>query len=127
MPIVSISLNEEILGEIDNARRTLGFSGRSELIRSAVRSFLTESKNIANASGRLNAILLATHDQKAEDIVTKIKHSFDDTIVTHMHSKLENGKCLETFTLLGDAERIDMMFRALQVSRKVDYVKLVMA
>ncbi|MBI4258009.1 MAG: CopG family ribbon-helix-helix protein [Thaumarchaeota archaeon] len=127
MPIISISLNDEILLEIDRTQKTLGFSGRSELIRSAVRSFLAETKNMANISGRMNAILLATHDQSAEDVVTKIKHSFDDAIVTHTHSKLDSGKCLETFTLLGEAERIDKMFRALQVSRKVDYVKLVLA
>ena len=32
MPIVSISLNDEILKQIDNLQKNLGFSGRSDAI-----------------------------------------------------------------------------------------------
>ena len=58
MPIVSISLTEEILREIDNLQKSMGFSGRSDAIRAGIRSFVAEEKQNQNLSGNINAILL---------------------------------------------------------------------
>ena len=124
VPIVSISLNETILADIDSVQKSLGFSGRSELIRSAVRRFLAEEKELDRVTGRISSILFTTHAPNDEEAVTETKHDFDDIIATHIHSKLENGKCLETFILTGEADRVRALFQALQVSKKVDYVKL---
>ena len=44
MPIVSISLNDEILKQIDSLQKNLGFSGRSDAIRAGIRSFVSEEK-----------------------------------------------------------------------------------
>ena len=44
MPIVSISLNQEILSELDKLQKTMGFSGRSEAIRAGIRTFVSEEK-----------------------------------------------------------------------------------
>ena len=41
MPIVSISLTEEILKEIDSLQKNLGFSGRSDAIRAGIRTFVS--------------------------------------------------------------------------------------
>ena len=57
MPIVSISLTEEILKEIDSLQKNLGFSGRSDAIRAGIRSFVAEEKQKEDLSGNVNAIL----------------------------------------------------------------------
>ena len=44
MPIVSISLNDEILSELDRIQKTMGFSGRSEIIRAGIRNLVAEEK-----------------------------------------------------------------------------------
>ena len=44
MTIVSISLNDEILSELDKLQSTMGFSGRSEAIRAGIRTFVSEEK-----------------------------------------------------------------------------------
>ena len=49
MPIVSISLTEEILKEIDNLQKSMGFSGRSDAIRAGIRSFVAEEKQNAKS------------------------------------------------------------------------------
>jgi len=56
MPIVSISLTEEILKEIDNLQKSMGFSGRSDAIRAGTRSLVAEEKQNENLSGNINAI-----------------------------------------------------------------------
>lgn len=124
MAIVSISLNDSILKDIDDLERSLGFTGRSEVMRAAIRHFITEEKAAQSVSGRIDAVLLAMHSQKAEEIIAGMSHKFDDVILTHLHSKAENERCLETFIVAGSAHRIKVMFKSLQASKKVDYVKL---
>jgi CopG family nickel-responsive transcriptional regulator len=127
MPIVSISLNEKMLEEIDRLQKELGFSGRSEVIRAGARMLLADKKEKEKLVGTINSILLLIHDQDAEHIVTKIKHDFEDITNTQIHSHLREGKCMEIFILVGDADRIKEFVKLFQVSGKMDYVKLIIA
>ena len=63
MPIVSISLNDDILSEIDKLQKTMGFSGRSEIIRAGIRNLISEEKQRENLSGNIHAILMVVHDE----------------------------------------------------------------
>ncbi len=127
MVIVSISLNDKILKEIDIIQRELGFSGRSEVIRAGARMLISESKEKEGLTGKINSALLLIHSQEAEDAVTEIKHRFEDITKTQTHSHLKENKCLEIFVLDGDADRIKEMVRLFQTSRKMEYVKLIIA
>lgn len=127
MRIISISLTEELLEEIDRLQKELGFSGRSEVIRAGARMLLADNKEKEKLEGRLNSVLLLIHTQKVEDTVTEIKHEFGDIISTQIHNNLREDKCLEVFILDGDAARIKQLVRLFQTSGKMDYVKLVMA
>ncbi len=106
MPIVSISLNDEILTELDKLQKSMGFSGRSEAIRAGIRSFVSEEKQKSDLSGDLHAILLVVHNDEFDHIVSGITHNFEDLITTHLHSKIEKEKCMELFVIDGDAEKI---------------------
>ena len=125
MPIISISLNDEILSEIDKLQKSMGFSGRSEIIRAGLRILISEEKKRSNLSGLIHAILMVVHDEESEQIVTGIKHNYEDLIGTHLHSKIDGNKCMELFLLRGEAEKIDVMTRDFQTNRKMDHVKLV--
>ena len=125
MPIVSISLTEEILKEIDNLQKNLGFSGRSDAIRAGIRSFVSEEKQKENLSGNVNAILLVVHNDEYDNQVNGIKHSYEDLITTHLHSKIEGDKCMELFMLKGEAETVSTITKDFQINKKMDTVKLV--
>lgn len=126
MTIVSISLNDNILKEIDKIEKELGYSGRSEVIRAGARLLISDFKDRQKISGQINAILLLIHSPEVEDVVSEIKHNFEDVTITQIHSHLRN-KCLEIFILDGDAENIKEMVRLFQTSRKMDHVKLIIA
>jgi len=125
MPIVSISLTEEILKEIDNLQKNLVFSGRSDAIRAGIRSFVSEEKQKENLSGNVNAILLVVHNDEYDNQVNGIKHSYEDLITTHLHSKIEGDKCMELFMLKGEAEAVSTITKDFQINKKMDTVKLV--
>jgi len=125
MPIVSISLTEEILREIDSLQKNLGFSGRSDAIRAGIRSFVSEEKQKENLSGNVNAILLVVHNDEYDNQVNGIKHSYEDLITTHLHSKIEGDKCMELFMLKGEAESVSSITKDFQINKRMDTVKLV--
>ena len=125
MPIVSISLNNEILSELDKIQSTMGFSGRSEAIRAGIRAFVSEEKQKSGLSGNIHAILLVVHNDQFDHIVSGITHNFEYLITTHLHSKIEKEKCMELFVIDGDAEKVSTMTRDFQTNKNMDTVKLV--
>ncbi len=125
MPIISISLNQEILSELDRLQKTMGFSGRSEAIRAGIRTFVSEEKQKLEFTGNIHAILLVVHNDEFDHIVSGIKHNFEDLITTHLHSKIEGEKCMELFVIDGDAEKVSTITRDFQINKNMDTVKLV--
>ena len=125
MPIVSISLNDEILSELDKLQSSMGFSGRSEAIRAGIRAFVSEEKQKADLEGNIHAILLVVHNDEFDHVVSGITHNFEDLITTHLHSKIEKEKCMELFLIDGDAEKVSTMTKDFQINKNMDTVKLV--
>ncbi|MDH3676842.1 MAG: CopG family ribbon-helix-helix protein [Nitrosopumilus sp.] len=125
MPIVSISLNDEILKELDKLQKSMGFSGRSEAIRAGIRTFVSEEKQKSDLSGNIHAILLVVHNDEFDHVVSGITHNFEDLITTHLHSKIEKEKCMELFVIDGDAEKVSSMTKDFQTNKNMDTVKLV--
>ena len=125
MTIVSISLNDEILSELDKLQTTMGFSGRSEAIRAGIRTFVSEEKQNSDLSGNIHAILLVLHNDEYDHVVSGITHNFEDLITTHLHSKIDKQKCMELFVIDGDAEQVTTMTKDFQRNKNMDTVKLV--
>jgi CopG family transcriptional regulator, nickel-responsive regulator len=125
LPIVSISLNESIIQELDKLQKFLGFSGRSEIVRASVRNLLLEEKRIEELSGVLHSVLLVIHNEKSDQEISEIRHGFDKIINTHIHNKIDKDRCLEIFVLYGDAKEIKNITKKFQGNRKMDQVRLV--
>ena len=126
MAIISVSLSETMLGELDRLQKAMGFSGRSEVIRAAIRMLLGEFKE-ESLTGRVRGILLLVHDHEAESLVTNVKHNFLDIIHTQLHNRFQEGKCLELFLLEGDADRVREMTRTFQKNDGIEVTRLVVA
>jgi CopG family nickel-responsive transcriptional regulator len=126
MVIISLSLNETLLQELDKVQKAMGFSGRSEVIRASIRMLLGEFKE-ESVTGRVSGILLLIHDHEAESLVTSVKHNFLDIIHTQLHNLFKEGKCLELFLLEGEADRVREMTRTFQKSDSIEVTRLVVA
>jgi len=72
MPIVSISLTDEILKDLQQLKSSMGFSGKSDAIRACIRSFVAEEKQKNVLSGMIHAILLVVHNDEYDDQVNGI-------------------------------------------------------
>ena len=123
--IVSVSLNDDILEGIDKLQKTLGFTGRSEIVRAGIRNLLAEERMKQDLEGVVNSLLLAVHDEDSDDQVALIRHTFDKIINVHLHNKIDKHRCLEIFSLKGDANDIKEIARRLQANKKMHFVKLI--
>ncbi len=127
MAIVSISLNEEILGTLDKLQKEMGFSGRSEMLRAGLRLLVAENREYAKLSGTVDAILIAMHPDNASRDVSALRHKHEAVIRTQLHQELQDGKCLEIFILKGEAAKISAAARDFKRAKSIELSKLVPA
>ncbi len=125
MPVVSLSLPESMLKDMNELEKSFGFTGRSELVRAAIRMMLDQEKEQSRLSGEVNALVVATHDTEEEAPVTKLKHEFDEIIKIHVHSKLTPTTCVELFFVHGDVERVSAMNKAFRAQDEMKSSKFV--
>lgn len=125
MTIVSVSLNEDILHEMDKLQKALGFSGRSEIIRAGIRVLLSEEKKRQDLIGLLNALFLVIHDEESDEEMNEMRHIYDKLINTHLHSKIDKNRCLEILLLKGEASDIREMTKKFQSNKKIHNVQLI--
>jgi len=125
--IISISLNDRILKEINRVQEEMGFSGRSETIRAGLRMLITDKKEKSKLRGVIDAVLLVIHEDKHSDEVSILRHKYEGLIKTQVHNHLENHKCLEMLVLKGDAEKVKKLAEEFQTNRKIDFVKLIVS
>lgn len=127
VPIISASLTDTTLQELRRIQKTMGFSGRSEAIRAAIRMLAAESKERETLAGQVRGILLLIHEHEAESLVTNVKHTFLDIIHTQLHNRFKEGKCLELFLLEGEADRVREMTGVFQKADNIEFVRLLIA
>ena len=125
MPIVSLSFPDQMIKEIDQIQEAQGFTGRSELVRAAIRLLIEDSKEKDAISGHTNAIIVVTHDESNEAPITKLKHQFEDIVKTHIHNKLSHSNCVELFLLEGEGKKVASMAKEFQKEDKMKSVKLI--
>jgi len=126
MTIVSLSFPEKMLREMDDVQKGSGFTGRSELVRAAIRLLLEDSHEKNALTGDLNGVLVVTHEQNEEAPVTKLKHDNEDIIKMHLHSKTKSSVCVELFLVQGDAKKVVNMAKAFQAEDKMKSSKLIL-
>jgi CopG family nickel-responsive transcriptional regulator len=125
MPIVSLSFPEQMLKDIDEIQKAAGFTGRSELVRAAVRLMQEDFRDKDALSGEISALIVVTHDREKEESVTRLKHQFEDIIKTHVHSKMSISTCVELFLVQGVAKKVVDMSRAFRAQDDMKSTKFI--
>jgi CopG family transcriptional regulator, nickel-responsive regulator len=125
MTIVSLSFPEQMIREMNEIQESQGFTGRSEMVRAAIRLMVEDTKVKNSLRGMISALVVVTHDQEDENPITSLKHQFEGIVKTHLHSKISPGYCVELFLVEGEGARVASMTRAFQREEKMKSVKLV--
>ncbi len=120
MTVVSISLNETLLEKLEEIEEEQGFSGRSEVMRTAIRNFIDDRKELDELEGEASAVMTVNyeHDTGLDT------HRFQDLIKSQLHSHDMEGDCLQVFILEGSLEDIVDMKQSLEAERNVTDVDI---
>ena len=133
MPIISISLPENLLDIVDSLVREYGYMGRSEFIREALREYVTQkhSEKIYGSSGRIYGILIAltNHELKpsVDEKVIETVHSFQPIIRSFYHQLLEDGLCLNIViieALWGEVRSLLKLLRKIRGVEKIWFIPI---
>lgn len=106
MQRVTITIEEELLAEIDEFARTRGYDNRSEVIRDLSRSGLRQAaaERPSGSTGQCVAALVYAYDPEARDLARRLTgefHAHHDLTLATLHVHLDHDSCLEVAVLRG--------------------------
>ncbi|MFH0816072.1 MAG: CopG family ribbon-helix-helix protein [Methanobacteriota archaeon] len=126
--VVSLSLPDSILGDIDRAVADIGYPSRSELVRDAVRSFLRERSEVAALSGHINGILILIYDHGCAARVSEVRHRHMGVFKSFMHADFDEGEdCCEVLMFCGEAAKVKESYDQLKTIVGVKETRLFLA
>ena len=127
MGVVSISMPDELEERIDTFVEEHGYTGRSEIVREAVRNLLSEFEDKRLEDRDLMAIVTVLFDYETTSVEEKmmhLRHDHDELVVSNFHSHVGNHYCMELFVLEGQLEGLSTFvgkIRATKDTVSVDY------
>jgi len=113
MPIVSVSLSESLLEELDEFVENHEYSGRSEAFREGVRGLLSDSTSGMTGSTVSVVAVLFEYGSGAERTLSELRHEHEALLQTNVHSCTDSG-CLECFVVEGPTEQLDAFVTTLR-------------
>jgi CopG family transcriptional regulator, nickel-responsive regulator len=125
MTVISVSLTDKNIEDLDKFQKLLGLAGRSEAIRVCLRSAETEIRERETMKGLIEGILIAVHKAEEGHGLDDARHKYQQNIATQVHSHLKNGKCLDVFLIGGDSSTIREIMADFQKDESIEYIKFV--
>lgn len=121
MAVISISLPDPLLKQLDQAIAREGYSGRSEALRAAVRALVRSSR--APATGRISAVLTLAYPEEAEGSISALLHRSSGLIESMVHTHTPGRRCVTLLVLSGEAGRLQELARSVEGRRDVEHAE----
>lgn len=125
MAVVSVSLPDAMVEQVDHVIGEGGFTGRSEVVRAALRDFLHahDEEAARRANARRSATLTVVYEEGAEREVSEIRHRYGRVVASMMHSHA-GAQCVELYFLAGAGNEVRQFADRLRAARPVLQVHL---
>ncbi len=126
MPVVSVSMPEELIDRLDAFADEHDYTGRSEVLREGSRTLLSEFQNERLEDRPLAGIVSVLYEfgtQNVEQRVTRLRHEHEASIVSNTHTHVADY-CMELFVLEGELEEMSAFvgsIRSIEAIETVDY------
>ena len=128
VPRFSISLEEDLLKELDNYADENRFSNRSQAVRHLIEKNIVEQKWHCN--NIVAGAVVMTYDHHKKDIATRsneIQHNYFDVILSSQHFHLSHEICLEIVAVKGHANTLTELADKLISIKGIKHGKLIMS
>jgi CopG family nickel-responsive transcriptional regulator len=124
----SISLEKELLEELDQYADNNNFANRSQAVRHLIEKNIVEKKWQCN--NMVAGVVVMIYDHHKKDIITKsndIQHNYFDVILSSQHFHLSYEICLEIIAVKGQANRLTELSDKLISIKGIKHGKLIMS
>ena len=104
MERITISLDNDLMKEIDRLMKARGYQNRSEAIRDLARAGIRQANESAGETQDCIAALVYVYDHEARELSKRLTRSFHqhhDLSLTAMHVHLDHDSCMEVTVLKG--------------------------
>jgi CopG family nickel-responsive transcriptional regulator len=123
--VISLSIPEVLLEQMDSAIAERGFASRSEITRQALRLFLKDDIQIENAEGEIVATATIIYREKADrQRLMDAQHVYSGLVSTFLHTHLQEGYCLEVIILKGQARTIKKFTDTLRANEQITQINI---
>jgi len=118
---------DELEERINEFGEEHGYTGRSEIVREAVRNLLSEFEDRRLEDRELMSIVTVLFDYETtnvEERMMHLRHDHDHLVVSNFHSHVGNHYCMELFVLEGQLADISTFVGKIRATRdtiSVDY------
>jgi CopG family nickel-responsive transcriptional regulator len=124
MRIISVSLPNDLLEDLDSILGEERSATRSEVLRQAIRTYLIEYKELGKLKGNIIATVTVLYEKKdRNDELSRLHYEFSDVITAYLHSHVTENSCLEVMVIKGPAKRLKSLIDGLKANKPVKQVK----
>jgi CopG family nickel-responsive transcriptional regulator len=122
-----VSLENELLSELDRLATKHRFPNRSQAIRFLIKKYSVEDEWEANKE--VAGAIVLVYDHHKRELQTKstdVQHDYHHLILSVQHVHLDHHNCLETIAVKGSAQELKDLANQLIAIKGVKHGELVM-
>lgn len=132
MAVVSISVPDDLVDDMDASIASGAYRGRSEWMRAASRHYLQHGAadamdGGADAGRHVHGSLTLVYQEGHEARISDVRHAFHDVVLSMMHTHCEPEVCMDVLIIGGPGHRITALRQAVDRMREVKRAVLVPA
>ena len=123
-----VSIERELLKELDNYTEENQFANRSQAIRHLINNNIIESKWNCNNIVAGSITLVYEHNKRElVNRLTGLQHDYHDVILSTLHFHLDKNRCMEIIAVRGKADLLTRLADKLIALKGVQHGKLTMS
>jgi len=121
-----VTFPPDLLKDLDEIVKTMGYGNRSKAVQDAVRMFVAERKLLQNEPKDQAGFVMMLYDHEVsglESALTHVQHHFANVICSSMHIHLSETDCLEAIAVKGSAAEVRGLRDQLATKKGVKLLK----
>ncbi|CAN5124571.1 nickel-responsive transcriptional regulator NikR [soil metagenome] len=127
---ITITIDDDLMTELDRMIAERGYQNRSEAIRDFARAGMQQAEqDVGKDDGDCVAALVYVYDHAARDLSNRLVNNFHDhhdLSMATLHVHLDNDNCMEITALKGTTSEVKHLAEHVIAERGVRYGRVVM-
>jgi CopG family transcriptional regulator, nickel-responsive regulator len=125
---ITITIDDELMNDLDRVIETRGYQNRSEAIRDLARAGIQQAAEDAGKGRDCVGALVYVYDHSTRDMAKRLVHAFHDhhdMSMATLHVHLDHESCMEVTVLKGRTVEVQKVADGIIAERGVRHGRLV--